>query len=109
MKVVARVMKIELRKAGISLKNFAKIIPINRNYFASLINNPIKWEDCTKNQRPIYHAMKAWIKYREHNDRSQSKDSNVAEIARKALKPINREEKPVNSSLSKKISKKQKR
>ena len=61
-------MKIELRKAGISLKNFAKLIPINRNYFASLINNPIAWEGCTKNQRPIYHAMKAWIDYRKTNN-----------------------------------------
>lgn len=82
---IAQTMKNELRKAGISLKSFAKIVQINRNYFASLINTPLKWEASTKLQRFVYKSMKAWTDHRQGNHpRILPKGQ-----ARLALKPIN--------------------
>ena len=103
-------MKIELKKAGISLKDFAKIVQINRNYFASLINTPIKWETCTKIQRNVYLAMNAWIEYRKNPSNLEGKNSNFhAAISRTALKPINGNKSGAATGVISKNARKQKR
>ena len=97
-------MKVEMRKAGINLKTFAKIVKINRNYFASLLNSPLQWESCTKTQRDVYQSMKVWIDFRQ-NKTENNQISKPEGISRKALKPINREVKHSNAIGGKTVNK----
>ena len=97
-------MKVEMRKAGINLKTFAKIVKINRNYFASLLNSPLQWESCTKTQRDVYQSMKVWIDFRQ-NKTENNQISKPDGISRKALKPINREVKHSNAIGGKTVNK----
>ena len=79
---IAKHMKMELRKANICLKNFAKIVQVNRNYFASLINSPLTWETTTNLQKFVYQSMNAWITHRQKNILPNFQP-------RMALKPLN--------------------
>ena len=99
--IIAETMKNELRKAGISLKNFAKLVKINRNYFATMLNTPLKWETCTKLQKQVYKTMKIWIEFRCQS--GQNLPNNA--VSERALKPIN----GPNQKPTEKKMKKQKR
>ncbi len=93
---IAGQMKVELRKAAISLKSFAQVVKVNRNYFASMINNPMNWTTCTKLQKSVYRAMKAWV---DHRTNPQSHVINTALSSRMALKPLNGQEILPNKGL----------
>lgn len=87
---VAQTMKGELRKAGISMKGFAGIVKVNRNYFASLINTPVKWSLATKLQKFVYQSMMQWIEHRRGLFLSGSSSMSLS-TTRLALKPLNGE------------------
>jgi plasmid maintenance system antidote protein VapI len=80
---VSNMMKTELRKAGISLMNFAKVVKINRNYLSSLINKPLEYEKASKLQKQVYQSMYHWLNHKS------KRTVPFTETARPALQTLN--------------------
>ena len=82
---LSKEMKIQLRNTNTTVKTFAKMVSVNRNYVANLINSPVAWSKTTALQRKVYKFMRSWIdgKVMDFKDLPQTTHS------RMALKPIN--------------------
>ena len=81
---ISKKMKIKLRSTGQTIKNFAKMVSVNRNYLANLVNSPVNWAKTTTLQRKVYKFMLDWLQ-----DKVQDHPGADPEPTRKALKPIN--------------------
>ena len=58
---ISQKMKIELRRTGTTVKSFAQMVSVNRNYLANMINTPIPWIKTTALQRKVYKHMESWM------------------------------------------------
>ena len=81
---ISQKMKVKLRSTGQTIKNFAKMVSVNRNYFANLVNSPVEWSKTTTLQRKVYKFMLDWLQ-----NKVQDHPGVDPEPARMALKPIN--------------------
>ena len=81
---ISQKMKVKLRSTGQTIKNFAKMVSVNRNYFANLVNSPVEWSKTTTLQRKVYKFMLDWLQ-----NKVQDQPGLDPEPARMALKPIN--------------------
>ena len=81
---ISQKMKVKLRSTGQTIKNFAKMVSVNRNYFANLVNSPVEWSKTTTLQRKVYKFMLDWLQ-----NKVQDQPGVDPEPARMALKPIN--------------------
>ena len=72
---ISQKMKIELRRTGTTVKSFAQMVSVNRNYLANMINTPIPWTKTTALQRKVYKHMESWMtsKLRNFQDTPQCK------------------------------------
>ena len=80
---ISQKMKIELRRTGTTVKSFAQMVSVNRNYLANMINTPIPWNKTTALQRKVYKHMESWMRSRNMGFQDTPNPS------RMALKPIN--------------------